>query len=556
MSFRKYGGLNFASKSNIVSSTYNSINNLSVSENIGQPNSFINLLRDLSDNVTIDGNLNIKKKIYVTDDIDCNGNLNISNDVDCDGNLNVSSDIDCNGNLNVFSDIDCYGNLNVSSNIDCSGNLNIKGNIDCSGNLYVTDDIDCYGNIVVADNIECYGNFYILDDIDCSGNLNLDGNLNIKQNLYVADNIDSSNLIVNEKIYCHNEIDCSGNLSTLSDLYVEKNSYLYGKTYIGVLDDSQTSLKVHGIMNTSKDAIINSVNIGQGNNSNVSNLSIGYQSGNSLNILSSQNAFLGNSSGYSCTSGNDNTFIGYLTGYDCTTGNDNTFIGSYSGYNSKNIQKNTFIGSNSGNNNVSGSYLTLLGCSTDINIDISSNDLKYSTAIGYGAKITGSNQIMLGGDNNGYPEVYAKGILSVGDLTTSDTTQSLKVNGSSFISGNIDCLGSIHSSQNINATRNITSGSDYRLKTNIKDLSLTDYTIDNLRPIYFQFKDSKEESIGLIAHEVQNEIPFLVQGEKDGDKTQTVNYMALVGLLVKEVQELKKELKVVKKALNNKKNKK
>jgi hypothetical protein len=64
-------------------------------------------------------------------------------------------------------------------------------------------------------------------------------------------------------------------------------------------------------------------------------------------------------------------------------------------------------------------------------------------------------------------------------------------------------------------------------------------------------KDSKKESIGLVAHEVQNEFPFLVEGEKDGDKTQTVNYMALVGLLIKEVQELKKDLTLVKNELKS-----
>ena len=119
----------------------------------------------------------------------------------------------------------------------------------------------------------------------------------------------------------------------------------------------------------------------------------------------------------------------------------------------------------------------------------------------------------------------------------------------------LDVSGNINSSKNITATGTITTGSDYRIKNNMKDLSLLDYTIDNLRPVYFQFKDSEKESIGLIAHELQNEIPFLVEGEKDGEKMQTVNYMGLVGLLIKEVQELKKELKFVKNELNNKKNK-
>ena len=137
---------------------------------------------------------------------------------------------------------------------------------------------------------------------------------------------------------------------------------------------------------------------------------------------------------------------------------------------------------------------------------------------------------MLGGYNNStYPTVIIPGALN--------------------ISSSLDVSGNINSSSNISASESITLASDYRVKVNIKNLSLSEYSIDNLKPVYFQFKDTKKESIGLVAHEVQNEIPFLVEGEKDGDKTQTVNYMALVGLLIKEVQELKKELNFVKNEL-------
>jgi hypothetical protein len=119
-------------------------------------------------------------------------------------------------------------------------------------------------------------------------------------------------------------------------------------------------------------------------------------------------------------------------------------------------------------------------------------------------------------------------------IGTSTPTQVLDVSGNVNVTGSITANGSI------------TPGSDYRIKEDIKDLSLDEYTIDNLRPVYFKFKKDGKESIGLIAHELQEQIPFLVEGEKDGDKIQTVNYMALVGLLIKEIQELKKEVKILK----------
>jgi uncharacterized protein (DUF342 family) len=102
MSFRQFGGLQFASKHNAVASYYNTSSNLLVTQNVGQSNSYINFLSDIS------------------------------------GNINIYGNLDVSGNLHVSGDIDCSGNLNVQGNIDCSGNLHVQGNIDCSGNVLAT----------------------------------------------------------------------------------------------------------------------------------------------------------------------------------------------------------------------------------------------------------------------------------------------------------------------------------------------------------------------------------------------------------------------------------
>jgi len=59
MSFRKFGGLNYAPKNNIVGSNYNTSNNLIITNNVGQPNSYINFVSDISGNINIDINGNI-----------------------------------------------------------------------------------------------------------------------------------------------------------------------------------------------------------------------------------------------------------------------------------------------------------------------------------------------------------------------------------------------------------------------------------------------------------------------------------------------------------------
>jgi hypothetical protein len=72
-----------------------------------------------------------------------------------------------------------------------------------------------------------------------------------------------------------------------------------------------------------------------------------------------------------------------------------------------------------------------------------------------------------------------------------------------------------------------------------------------LKPVkYFNTKTNHDE-IGFIAHEVQEVFPFLVNGEKDGEKNQTLNYIGLIGVLVKEIQDLKKEVKELKEKIAN-----
>jgi hypothetical protein len=72
------------------------------------------------------------------------------------------------------------------------------------------------------------------------------------------------------------------------------------------------------------------------------------------------------------------------------------------------------------------------------------------------------------------------------------------------------------------------------------------FTIDNLKPVTYLNNKTEKQDIGLIAHELQEVYPFLVTGEKDGENLQSVNYTGLIAILIKEIQELKKEVNVLK----------
>jgi hypothetical protein len=100
------------------------------------------------------------------------------------------------------------------------------------------------------------------------------------------------------------------------------------------------------------------------------------------------------------------------------------------------------------------------------------------------------------------------------------------------ISGNLYTHGSTTSSQFINL-------SDYRIKQNVIPLSDTNFSIDKLNPVFYTNTLLNKPDIGFIAHEIQAELPCLVDGIKDGPDYQSVNYIGLIGILVSEIKQLK-----------------
>ena len=133
------------------------------------------------------------------------------------------------------------------------------------------------------------------------------------------------------------------------------------------------------------------------------------------------------------------------------------------------------------------------------------------------------------------------------DFITGNAINRMRINGN----GNVG-IGTTtpDSTLQVNGTCKATtfvSGSDYRLKTNIEPL-LSSRTIDDLKPMEYDLSGNTHD-MGFIAHEVQEVFPFLVQGTKDGENMQSLNYTGFIALLVKEVQELKKENKLIREKL-------
>jgi predicted acyltransferase (DUF342 family) len=533
MSFRKVGGLQYSATQNIVKSRYNTSDNLYVTQNVGQPNTYINFESDISGNIIIYG------------DLDVSGNLHVLGDIDCSGNETIAK------NLYVLGDIDCSGN------VDINGYLHVQQDIDCSGNLYT--DKDAYINSVRVGR----GKGSILTNT-VVGNQALNSNSNI---------IGIQNTAV-------------GYLSLRANTIGPNNTAIGANTLYNNIDGSlNVAVGSGALYNTNKNG-----NIGIGintlffNSTGSNNLAIGTESGTNYNILGPTNctncAFIGTYSGNTTISGafSNSTAIGFQSQI---TANSQITLGTTSEkvFIPKNLQIGGTYSTSStntldvtGNGNFTGNvYVGPDGTSTSALFFGSpvSGDASYEFAQIknrlYGG--TENTELILfkgndGATTSGPDRIRLRAGAIAFDTYTSVSTDPNTENIRMFINdtGNVGINttnpGTVYK-LNVNGDVNASTynaGSDYRIKENVKIMDES-FIIDSLKPVTYFNKKTEKQDIGLIAHELQEIYPFLVTGEKDGESMQSVNYIGLIGLLIKEIQELKKEVKILKSNLlfsNNK----
>ena len=77
------------------------------------------------------------------------------------------------------------------------------------------------------------------------------------------------------------------------------------------------------------------------------------------------------------------------------------------------------------------------------------------------------------------------------------------------------------------------STSDVSLKENIQTVQNSVDIVSQLRGVRFDWKDTNNPSIGVIAQELEKVLPELVT---DGD-IKTVNYNGLIGVLIEAIKE-------------------
>ena len=96
-------------------------------------------------------------------------------------------------------------------------------------------------------------------------------------------------------------------------------------------------------------------------------------------------------------------------------------------------------------------------------------------------------------------------------------------------------------------SNNLLNVSDARLKTNIKDLNYGLPQILKLHSVQYNWKESteKDTKIGFLAQEFKNVIPEAVVGDETKE-TLAVNYIELIPVLVKAIQDQQKQIEDLK----------
>jgi len=333
-------------------------------------------------------NSNVLRQSYVTGFLDVRGNAIIRTDASLSGNIgiggavSISNNIGMSGVINQLISIPLQGGF-VYQQVNSADALTAIAQVATLNTLVVT------GNAVASPALAPYSN-------PISGNVVTLGTTSVNARLGGI-----SNYVM-------------GNLAVLSDVSLNTRLFLGGDASFGGKLSVSSDASFGGRISVGGDISVNGLSLGLGSQSVRTNTVFG---NTALQKIQSSGA-----AGWI-----NNTAVGYQSLLAATTPLNNTAVGSMSLAANTTGANNTAVGYGAGAFVSTGGNITCLGYNTGF----SSGATQYnqSTAIGYNATITGSNQVVLG---TAAENVYVPGKLGIGK--TSPGYQ-LDVSGTTMSSG-------------------------------------------------------------------------------------------------------------------------
>jgi hypothetical protein len=139
---------------------------------------------------------------------------------------------------------------------------------------------------------------------------------------------------------------------------------------------------------------------------------------------------------------------------------------------------------------------------------------------------------------NRFPLIFNPSANQIQELSENDN---LDLTSSGIIGvTNISAVGVI-------TATDFNSASDINLKENIRPLEDSLSKVLQLNGVSFDWKETQQPSVGVIAQELEAVFPELV---RTGD-IKSVNYNGLIGVLIEAVKEQQKQIEELKKQINN-----
>ena len=163
-------------------------------------------------------------------------------------------------------------------------------------------------------------------------------------------------------------------------------------------------------------------------------------------------------------------------------------------------------------------------------------------------KLSANGQLIA--DNNTYLTSYSDTLQSIASTTSAGTHYiSFVTSASGAQTGLINTsITATPSTGTISAT-NFDSTSDIRFKSELETISNALDKVKTLTGCTFTMIETGQRSTGLIAQDVEKVLPEAVGGDEN---KKTINYGAMMGLIVESIKELNSKLEDIQNQLNNK----